>query len=162
MSSDIKWITKLVKVSDLKEWPKNPRRITKDKLAKLVESVDKFGSVEPPVINTDFILCGGHGRKKAYEELGIKEIDCVMPSRKLTEKEFEELNIRLNKNIAGEWDFDILANEFNEEELMNWGFESSEFQIIEPKEMSNTEIDTGSFGDDLQHTCPKCGFEFNE
>jgi DNA modification methylase len=139
MSSDLKWETKKVKVSDLKEWDKNPRVITKDKLQKLIESVDKFGSVEPPVVNQDMVLCGGHGRKKAYESLGIKEVDCVFPTRLLTKKEFEELNIRLNKNIAGEWDMDILANEFEVQDLLDWGFDKIELDIPEVEIIGQTD-----------------------
>ena len=122
----MKWILKKISVKDLKEYPKNPRQLTKKGLDNLEKSIKKFGVAEPPVLNTDLTICGGHGRKKILERLNIEFVDCYIPEKKLTQKEFEELNIRLNKNIAGEFDFDILANEFETEELIDWGFEESE------------------------------------
>ena len=96
----------------------------------LKRSINKFGIAEPLVINLDNVICGGHGRKKILEELKIDEVDCYIPDRLLTDKEFEELNIRLNKNIAGEWDFNGLANEFEIEDLKDWGFEDFELEMV--------------------------------
>ena len=127
-------------VKELKEWQKNPRRLLKKGLEDLTKSIEKFGVAEPIIINKDNVICGGHGRKKVLENLKIKEVDCYVPNRKLTPKEFEELNVRLNKNIAGEFDFDILANEFEVEELIDWGFEPFEFGIEEEiEEIENKE-----------------------
>jgi len=130
----IKWHVEKRRVIDLKEWPKNPRKITDKGLVDLVISIDKFGLAEPIIINTDNTICGGHGRKLALTKLGIKEIDCYVPDNTMTDKQFEELNIRLNKNIAGVFDYDILANEFEVDELLDWGFE--------PLELGITEIET--------------------
>jgi DNA modification methylase len=125
----MKWNLKKVKVSDLKENPKNPRKLTEKGLKDLEKSITKFGVAEPLVCNTDFMLCGGHGRKKILERLNIKEVDCYFPEKKLTEKQFDELGVRLNKNIAGEFDFDILANEFEVDELIEWGFDEKELDL---------------------------------
>jgi ParB-like chromosome segregation protein Spo0J len=102
------------------------------------------------------MICGGHGRKKILERLGIKEVDCYIPSRKLTQKEFDELNIRLNKNIAGEWDFDILANDFELPDLIEWGFEEGELGMFEPA----TEEEQGKLDEKKKVKCPECGAEF--
>ncbi len=123
------WLHETRKVTQLKEWPKNPRRLTEKGIAKLKESLTKFGVAEPIVINQDNVICGGHGRLKALKQLGVKEVPVYVAT--LDDKQFEELNIRLNKNIAGEWDFDILANEFEQDELLDWGFEPEEFGIKE-------------------------------
>ena len=123
------WKHETRKVSELKEWAKNPRRLTDKGIARLKESLEKFGVAEPIVINQDNVICGGHGRLKALKQLGIKEVPVYVAT--LDDKQFEELNIRLNKNIAGEWDFDILANEFEQQELLDWGFEPEEFGIKE-------------------------------
>jgi ParB-like chromosome segregation protein Spo0J len=131
------WTLKKQKVSELKENPKNPRNLTKKGLDDLEKSITKFGVAEPLVVNSDGMICGGHGRKKILERLNIKEVDCYYPSRKLTPKEFDELNVRLNKNIAGEFNFDILANEFELPDLLEWGFEEGELGIEqEPKDLS--------------------------
>lgn len=129
----MKWLLKKIKVNELKEYGKNPRRLTEKGLKDLRKSIERFGIAEPLVVNTDMTICGGHGRKKILEEMKIKEVDCYFPEKKLTEKQFEELNIRLNKNIGGEFNFDILANEFELDELLSWGFEDYQFGVSIPE-----------------------------
>lgn len=125
----IEWTLVKSKVNDLKEYHINPRQMTKKGLADLKKSITKFGVAEPLVVNQDMTICGGHGRKIVLQEMGIKEVDCYIPNRLLNEKEFQELNIRLNKNIAGEWDFDILANNFDMTEIKDWGFTDFDLKI---------------------------------
>lgn len=137
----MKWNLKKIKVSDLKENPKNPRKLTVKGLNDLEKSIKKFGVAEPLVVNTDLMLCGGHGRKKILERLNITEVDCYLPEKKLSQKEFNELGIRLNKNIAGEFDFDILANEFELPELLEWGFEEKELDLNLWNEIDETKLD---------------------
>lgn len=125
----MKWQLKKIKTADLKEWGKNPRKLNKKGLEDLEQSIVKFGVAEPLVVNTDLTICGGHGRLKILKKLAIKEVDCYLPERELTEKEFEELNIRLNKNIAGDFDMDLLEDNFNFDDLLDWGFEESELNF---------------------------------
>jgi len=125
----MKWKIKNIKVSDIKENPKNPRKLTEKGLKDLETSISKFGNAEPPVLNKDLSLIGGHGRKKILERLNISEVECYVSEKQLTEKQADELGIRLNKNIAGVFDFDILANEFEVEELLEWGFEEKELDL---------------------------------
>jgi hypothetical protein len=120
--SKIEWSIQICEVEHLKEYENNPRKITPDKLKHLEESIRRFGLAEPIVVNTDFTIIGGHGRRKALKKLGIQEVQTYYPNRKLSEEEFDELNIRLNKNIAGEFDFDILGNRFELPELQDMGF----------------------------------------
>lgn len=128
------WKIKKIKVSELKENPSNPRRLTEKGLKDLEKSILKFGIAEPLVVNTDYMICGGHGRKKILEKLNIKEVDCYLPDKLLSKKQFDELGIRLNKNIAGEFNFDTLANEFEINELIEWGFEDFELGVGESKD----------------------------
>lgn len=137
----MKWILKKVDVNQLKEWDKNPRQLTKKGIEDLTKSIKKFGIAEPLVCNSDFTVCGGHGRLKVIKELGIKEVDIYLPEKQLTDKQFEELNIRLNKNIAGNWDFDILANEFEQDELIEWGFEEKELVGLFIEDKTDEELD---------------------
>lgn len=123
------WKIKKIKVSELKENPSNPRRLTEKGLKDLEKSILKFGIAEPLVVNTDYMICGGHGRKKILEKLNIKEVDCYLPDKLLSKKQFDELGIRLNKNIAGEFNFDTLANEFEIDELIEWGFQEFELGV---------------------------------
>lgn len=110
-------------VKDLKEYEANPRKITEKGLKDLKKSIENFGIVEPIVINADNTIIGGHGRKQALISLGIEKVPVYIPTKKLNDKQVQELNIRLNKNIAGEWDFNKLNEWFEESELIEWGFE---------------------------------------
>lgn len=138
----IYWNVIKTKVSDLKEFDKNPRKLTKKGLSDLKKSIEKFGVAEPIVVNKDFTIIGGHGRKKVLKEMKIEEVDCYFPDRILDPKEVEELCVRLNKNIAGEFDFDILANEFEIDELIEWGFDEGEFGIeeLEPETEGDDDV----------------------
>ena len=121
------WKLKNVKLSDIKEYEANPRKITEKGLKDLKNSINNFGQAEPFVVNTDMTLIGGHARKLAMQSLDYETCDVLIPSKKLTDKQVQELNIRLNKNIAGEFNFDILTEFFETDDLLEWGFESFEF-----------------------------------
>lgn len=119
---DIQWALVKKNISELLEYEHNPRILSAEGLKQLEESIVKFGFAEPIIINTNNIICGGHGRKKTLEKLNITEVDCYVPSRELNPEEFDELNLRLNKNIAGKFNLDILGNRFDLEELQDIGF----------------------------------------
>jgi len=127
----MKWILKKVKLSELKEYENNPRDLTEKGMADLTKSIERFGLAEPLVVNTDNIICGGHGRKKVLENKGIKDVDCYYPERQLTDEEMEELNIRLNLNVAGKWNWDDLTNIFDEKDLIEWGFTEEELFMLD-------------------------------
>ncbi len=130
----IKWRDEKRKLKDLIEFPHNPRSITNKQVEDLKQSLRKFGLVEPLAINTDNTILGGNQRKKIMQLIGSVdpdyEIDVRVPERKLNDDEAKELNIRLNKNVA-QWDYDILANQFEVEELTDWGFEKWELGLPE-------------------------------
>lgn len=104
----------------------NPRQISTKQYKDLKESVNRFGVVDPIIINKDMTVIGGHQRLKVCKDLKHTEIDCVVLD--LTKEEERELNIRLNKS-GGEFDMDILANEFDVEELKDWGFKEIELGL---------------------------------
>lgn len=120
------WHTEKRKVSELIGFEKNPRILTDEQKKQLIKSIEKFNLVEIPAINTDNKVIAGHQRIKILSLLGREneEIDVRVPNRKLTEKEFEEYNIRSNKN-TGEWDYDLLKA-FDREMLIDVGFESDD------------------------------------
>lgn len=118
----IEWKEEKRKIKDLKDYDKNPRRISKEVFEKLVESIKQDGYHGRIMVYGDTIL-GGHQRKKALLKAGYKntdEIAVLVPNRELTEDEFNRLNIRDNLPY-GEFDFDILANEFDMDKLIEWG-----------------------------------------
>lgn len=138
------WNTEISKISDLIAYEKNPRRLTDKQYEDLKNSLTRFGLVEIPAIDFDGTIIAGHMRLKILAEIegGDYEIDIRRPNRKLTVKEFQEYNIRSNKN-SGEFDFDILANEFEIEDLLDWGFEEEELVgFEEDDEGTGTEDDT--------------------
>lgn len=127
MENTIQWHLETRNISELKPYFKNPRILTKDQEKQLRTSLDKFGVVDRPCINLDGTIIGGHQR---INVLGISfnEIEVMVPSRQLEEREVEELNIRLNKN-TGEWDWDCLANEWEINDLLDWGFDPKELAM---------------------------------
>lgn len=124
----IDWKLVEIYVSDITPQTKNPRRLSKEEKNQLSKSLDSFGVVEPIVINTDGTLIGGHQRFNILKSQGHKNIKCMMPHRILSEKEVDELTIRLNKN-HGEFDFDLLANGYEPEDLISWGFTMEELHL---------------------------------
>ena len=117
--------SKLIK--DLKPATYNPRQISTKQYNDLKASVKKFGLVDPIIINQNGnVVVGGHQRLKICKELKHIEIDCVVLD--LSKEEERELNIRLNKN-TGDFDMDILANEFDIDELVDWGFKHIDLDV---------------------------------
>jgi len=110
----------------------NPRQLTKDQYTQLKDSINRFGLVDPLIVNKNKdrknILVGGHQRLRIAKEMGVESIPCVEVD--LTLDQEKELNIRLNKNV-GEWDFDALANYFDVGELTEWGFSNDDLQFYE-------------------------------
>lgn len=134
------WHTESRKIKDLKEHEKNPRKITKDQMEKLKQSLKSFNYVETIVINLDNTILAGHMRIKALKALGRgkEEIEVRVPNRQLMPKEAEEYLIRSNKN-SGEWDWERLANEWEIPDLFNWGFTEDELQVKDPDKLEATD-----------------------
>lgn len=129
-------------ITELKDAEYNPRELTKKQHEDLKKSLQRFGMVEPILINSHKdrlnIVIGGHQRLKIWAELGNKTIPCIELNLPL-EKE-KELNIRLNKN-GGQWDWDLLANNFDGTNLVNWGFDADEiFKDLEEEKEEEPEI----------------------
>ena len=114
-------ITK-VKISELKQAEYNPRRLTTKQYSDLKASLDKFGLVDPIIINSDNTVIGGHQRLRIMRELGAELIPTVRVN--LSKEDERELNIRLNKNM-GQWNMDMLCN-FDIDDLLEWGFKHIE------------------------------------
>ena len=109
----------------------NPRQLTKDQYKNLRDSIDRFGLVDPIIVNKNKdrknIIIGGHQRGKVAKDMKIEVVPCL--ELDLTYEKERELNVRLNRN-TGEWDMDSLANFFDVDELMDWGFNEKEFNQI--------------------------------
>jgi len=114
---------KIVKISEIKSNPNNPRIIKDNKFKKLVESIKSFPemiNVRPIVVNTDMIVLGGNMRLKAMKEAGIKEA----PIQIVDWNENKQKEFIIKDNVGfGEWDWDELANNWDEAELNDWALD---------------------------------------
>ena len=109
--------------------PNNPRIIKDDKFKKLVQSIKDFPEmldIRPIVVNKEGIILGGNMRFKACVEAGIKEPPYVVVD--LTEEQQKEFLIKDNVS-GGEWDWEALANEWNVEQLEDWGLDMPGFDL---------------------------------
>lgn len=113
-----------VKISEVKTNPKNPRFIKDDKFRKLVKSIEEFPQMlelRPIVVDENNIVLGGNMRLKACKEAGLKEV-YIVKAENLTEEQKDEFIVKDNVGF-GEWDWDMLANTFEAEQLEDWGLD---------------------------------------
>jgi DNA modification methylase len=116
--------TEKVNISKIKTNPNNPRLIKDDKFKKLVKSIKEFPEmleIRPIVVDKDNIVLGGNMRLRACQEAGLKEVH-ILQADQLTEKQQREFIIKDNVGF-GEWDWDDLANEWDVDELEDWGLD---------------------------------------
>jgi len=113
-----------VKLSEIKSNPNNPRLIKDDKFKKLVQSIKDFPKMlelRPIVVNDDMVVLGGNMRLKACKEVGLKEVPIIKASE-LTDDQQREFIVKDNVGF-GEWDWDMIANEWDTEQLIEWGLD---------------------------------------
>jgi len=113
-----------VKISDIKINSNNPRLIKDDKFKKLVQSIKDFPEmldIRPIVVNKDMIILGGNMRLKACKEAGLKTVPIIVADN-LSEEQQREFLIKDNVS-GGEWDWNLLANEWDSDELEAWGLD---------------------------------------
>ena len=123
-------MNKTVKISEVKVNPNNPRLIKDDKFKKLVQSVKDFPemlNIRPIVVNKEMVILGGNMRFKACKEAGVKEIPIIIADN-LTEEQQREFLIKDNTS-GGEWDFEMLHNEWDVEQLEDWGLDVGGFDV---------------------------------
>ena len=143
-------VTQKVKISEVKLNPNNPRLIKDDKFTKLVKSIKDFPEmldIRPIVVNTDIIILGGNMRFKACKEAGLKEVPIIVADN-LTEEQQREFLIKDNTS-GGEWDFEMLSNEWDVEQLEDWGLDIPNFEVDEDYSEKNKEIDVDDYEDTM-------------
>jgi ParB-like chromosome segregation protein Spo0J len=116
-----------VSIKDIKMNPNNPRIIKDDKFKKLVKSIKEFPEmleVRPIVVDDDMVILGGNMRTKACMEAGLKEVFIIKFSD-LSEDKKKEFIIKDNVGY-GEWDFDMLIQEWDLDNLIEWGLDVPE------------------------------------
>jgi len=113
-----------IKINKIKGNPSNPRNIKDEKFKKLVKSINGFPEMlekRPIVVDEDMMVLGGNMRWKACKDAGLKEV-WIDVAEGWTQEQKDEFIIKDNANF-GEWDWDILANEWDNAELNEWGLD---------------------------------------
>jgi ParB-like chromosome segregation protein Spo0J len=113
-----------VKISKVKGNPSNPRIIKNDKFKKLVKSIQEFPEMlklRPIVVDEDMIVLGGNMRLKASKDAGLKEV-WIEIAEGWTKEQKDEFIVKDNVGF-GEWEWDMLANEWDSVQLAEWGLD---------------------------------------
>lgn len=122
-----------MKLTDIKPNPDNPRVLRDDRFQKLKKSIQEFPkmlSLRPMVIDNQNYVLGGNMRLRALQDLGYKEIpdDWVRRADDLTDDEKRRFIIADNVSF-GEWDWETIANEWDVQELNEWGLDTPGFTV---------------------------------
>lgn len=147
-------VIKTVKISEPKPNEHNPRYINKANFKKLVNSLKEFPKmleVRPLVVDENMIVLGGNMRLKALIEAGFKEV-LVHQVLDWTDDEKNQFIIKDNSSF-GSWDWEILANEWNMQKIVDWGVDL-------PKEMfaeDDDPIQQNTQDEIPKEICPTCG-----
>lgn len=153
-----------IKLSELKANLDNPRVIHDAEFKKLCNSIKEFPKMlekRPIAVDKDYMVLGGNMRLKALEELGYEEIpsNWIIDVSDLTEEEKERFIIVDNISY-GEWNYDELANKFNQSKLIDWGFKKFEFTGGYSAETKNKEIDVDSLEEETSITLKYTGDDY--
>jgi hypothetical protein len=135
---------KRVPISQVIPNPTNPRIIKDDKFKKLVKSIEEFPEMlelRPIVVDANMVVLGGNMRLKACLAAGLKEIPIIVAD-KLTDAQKAEFVIKDNVGF-GEWDWEILANQWEADALVEWGLEvwqpaqEPDYSILDEEDLSD-------------------------
>ena len=159
----------------------NPRVIKQGKFKKLVKSIKEFPEMlklRPIIVNEEMKILGGNMRYQACIEAGLKEVP-VLVAKNLTAEQQREFIIKDNVGF-GEWDWDILGNEWDNIELVDWGMDlwkadeidyspdlspSASYPDITQEEIEKKAMELAkqmhSELSQQEAICPKCNHEFN-
>lgn len=140
--------------------PKNPRFIRDDRyeaLKKSISDAPEMLSLRELIVypfNGKYVICGGNMRFRACKDLGHKEIPCKILDVETPVEKLREYTIKDN-NGFGQDDFDLLANEWDVDELTDWGMELPDFDVddeVAEQSFSNSELDTDDYSDKMKIT----------
>jgi hypothetical protein len=141
---------KRVPIGTIKNNPNNPRVIKDDKFKKLVQSIKdlpEMAEVRPVVVNTDMVVLGGNMRLKAMREAGWKDV----PIQVVDWDEEKQRQFIIKDNVSGgEWDWEMLANQWDELELQEWGLDvwkapaEVDYSILDDDDLSDQIDDMAS------------------
>ena len=150
-----------IPIGRLRANPNNPRVLRDEKFAKLKKSLADFPDMlnkRPIVAVTDtdgkFMVLGGNMRLRALQDLKVKEVPVILADE-WTEEQRREFIIKDNVGY-GEWNWDELANEWDADQLDDWGLDVPKVPDFDPVPMD----EQPRLDEKTPVTCPKCGHEF--
>ena len=130
MNKNLELIIVQKRIRDLILAEYNPRRATKKEEDQLIESIKRFGFVDPVVVNINpdrkNVIVGGNLRTGIAKEMGYNTVPCVEVN--LTIEREKELNLRLNKN-TGSWDEERYVGNFTKDLMIEVGFKENELKM---------------------------------
>jgi hypothetical protein len=133
-----------VDIKQVRSNPDNPRVIKDYKFKKLVKSIKEFPQMlelRPIVVNKEMIVLGGNMRLRACEAAGLKEVPVIFADNLTPEQEIEFV-VKDNSSF-GEWDWDVLANQWNTDNLKDWGLDIPKWEDTE--DFDSDVVDTGDY-----------------
>lgn len=140
---EIKQKIKYLATESLKFHPDNPRLIKDQQFKTLCESIKTnpdYFETRPILCNKDLVVFAGNMRLRAALEIGLTEVPCAIMD--IPEKRQREIMIRDNVQ-SGEWQSDILANNFDTGELIDWGIDAASLGLVESGIQEKTAKDQG-------------------
>ena len=115
-----------LQLSEIKPYERNAKKHDETQIKNVMESINKFGFVQPIVVDKDKVVIIGHCRLIAAKRLHMKDIDCVIAD-KLSEEDVKRLRLLDNKLNESEWDYDLLKDDIPELDFsdfdIDWGID---------------------------------------
>lgn len=139
-----------VKIADIKPYERNQKKHPESQVKNIAKSIEKYGFVQPIVIDKNNEIIIGHGRYMAGGDiLGMKTVPCVR-AENLTDKQIRELRILDNKLNESEWDIDNLKLDLDDLDFSD--FEDLNFNLFddEPEEFDESDLDEEKTKTDVQ------------
>ncbi len=153
--TDLSWHIEKRRISELQYWDLNPRKITDEHLERLKQRIIARGFHDVLKIDIDNTILSGNQRKKILLDLGVVEIDCIVPSRKLTEEERRAVGLESNRN-DGEWDWKGLSD-FDEDLLKSIGFSATEIDRTFNLKTEEDEFDAAKEAEQITNPVSQSG-----
>jgi len=160
------WTTEKRRLGELVKWQDNPRQLTEEQAERLHRSISKFGYSQLYEIEPDNMIIDGHQRDEIMLRMGEygpgAMIEVRVASRKLSLDERKELIALKHQGAVGDWNWDLMHNLFEVDELLDYGFPEDELFAHGFEFIDDELLDSEDYSNDMNIVkCPECGFEFS-
>lgn len=152
-----------VRLDNIKPYKKNQKKHDDTQINNIAISINKYGFIQPLVLDADNNIIIGHGRFLAAEKLGMESVPAVYADQ-LTEEQIKELRILDNKLNESEWDIDQLRVDLEELDFSEFDldFDIPALDGYDEEDLPEAPMQFKEFGEDIETKCkcPKCGYEW--